>query len=242
MGRAALCGVESGARRHGGRNPEQWKWSSAAAHCGSTDPNPLLETERWRRRWTVAEWQRFLGDAESAAELSRLRQSTHTGRPLGTADFVAALEELTSRPLAPRKGRASQETFNGPQTKRTHIGRLTFCLGSEKRVNVPSVPRFPVLLGSFKDAISMSQRYELASNLSDSKMDAVVIIQIACGEHNNTVSVGSIYGMAKCFATNNCHVSLDGHTLNVLMCDSISEAVCGKELFKSLSMYSPPRD
>jgi hypothetical protein len=79
----------------------------------------------------------------------------------------------------------------------------------------------------------MSQRYELASNLSDNgKMDAVVIIQMACGEHNNTVSVGSIYGMAKCFATNNCHVSLDGHTLNVLMCDSNGEAVCGKELFK----------
>ena len=143
MGRAALCGVESGARRHGGEAGTMEMVQCRAAHCGSTDPNPLLETERWRRRWTVAEWQRFLGDAESAAELSRLRQSTHTGRPLGTADFVAALEELTSRPLAPRKGRATQQTFNGPQTKRTHIGRLTFCLGSEKRVNVPSVPRFP---------------------------------------------------------------------------------------------------
>jgi hypothetical protein len=124
--------------------PEQWKWSSAARRTAAR----RTRTRCWkrnagRRRWTVAEWQRFLGDAESAAELSRLRQSTHTGRSLGTADFVAALEELTSRPLAPRKGRASQETFNGPQTKRTHIGRLTFCLGSEKRVNVPSVPRFP---------------------------------------------------------------------------------------------------
>ena len=121
--------------------PEQWKWSSAAAHCGSTDPNPLLETERWRRRWTVAEWQRFLGDAESAAELSRLRQSTHTGRPLGTADFVAALEELTSRPLAPRKGRASQETFNGPQTKRTLHRPLNFLLRFGKTGERPVCPQ-----------------------------------------------------------------------------------------------------
>jgi hypothetical protein len=90
-----------------------------------------------------------------------------------------------------------------------------------------------VLLTSFKDAISTSQRYELVPNLSDNgRMNAVVIVQMTCGEHNNTVSVGSIYGMAKCFATNNCHVSLDGHTLNVLMCDSNGEAVCGKELFK----------
>jgi hypothetical protein len=90
-----------------------------------------------------------------------------------------------------------------------------------------------VLLSSFKDAISTSQRYVLVPNLSDNgKMDAVLIIQMACGEHNNTVSVGSIYGMAKCFGPKNCHVSLDGHTLNVLMCDSNGGATCGKELFK----------
>lgn len=81
-----------------------WKWSSAAAHCGITSPDPILEMEGWRKRWTAREWSRFLADAEAAAEASALRQSTHTGRPLGSPDFVAALEELTARPLAPRKG------------------------------------------------------------------------------------------------------------------------------------------
>lgn len=90
-----------------------------------------------------------------------------------------------------------------------------------------------VLFSSFKEAISTSQRYEVVADLSDSgKMDAVLIIQMACGEHNNFVSVGSVYGMAKCFGPKNCHVSLDGHTLNVLMCDPNGEAICGKELFK----------
>ncbi len=90
-----------------------------------------------------------------------------------------------------------------------------------------------MLLVSFKDAISTSQRYVLVSNLSDNgKMDAVFIIEMACGESHNAVSVGSIYGMAKCFGINNCHVSLGGHTLNVLMCDPNGETVCGKELFK----------
>jgi hypothetical protein len=90
-----------------------------------------------------------------------------------------------------------------------------------------------VLLSSFKDAISSSQRYELVANLSDNgKMDAVLIIQTSCGESHNAVSVGSIYGMGKCFGPKNCHVSLAGQTLNVLMCDPNSEAICGREPFK----------
>lgn len=87
--------------------------------------------------------------------------------------------------------------------------------------------------------ISTSQRYELVPNLSDNgKMDAVLIIQMTCGESRNAVSVGSIYGMAKCFGLKNCHLSLDGHTFNALTCDPNGEAVCGKELFKEFE-YVP---
>jgi putative transposase len=83
---------------------EQWRWSSAAAHCGLATPDPMLEMDRWRKRWTTSEWQRFLADAESVAEVSALRRCTHTGRPLGSAEFMAALEQKMSRPLIPRKG------------------------------------------------------------------------------------------------------------------------------------------
>ena len=83
---------------------EWWRWSSAAAHCGRTNPDPMLEIECWRKRWTAAEWREFIDDAASAADVNILRHSTHTGRPLGSPEFVAGLEELTSRPLAPRKG------------------------------------------------------------------------------------------------------------------------------------------
>jgi REP-associated tyrosine transposase len=88
---------------------EQWRWSSAAAHCGAASSDLMLEMELWSKRWTVAEWARFLADAESAADVSALRQSTHTGRPLGTPEFVAALEQSTLRPLAPRKGGRPQK-------------------------------------------------------------------------------------------------------------------------------------
>jgi putative transposase len=83
---------------------EAWRWSSAAAHCGLACPDPILEMERWRKRWTPAEWHQFLNDGESAAEVNALRHSTHTGRPLGSREFMGALEEAMSRPLIPRKG------------------------------------------------------------------------------------------------------------------------------------------
>jgi putative transposase len=83
---------------------EQWRWSSAAVHCGTTvAPDTLLEMARWRKRWTAAEWRDHLAEGESSADVTALRRYTHTGRPLGSAEFVAALERSTSRPLVPRK-------------------------------------------------------------------------------------------------------------------------------------------
>ena len=89
---------------------EAWRWSSAAAHCGLASPDPILEMERWRQRWTASEWRQFLADAESADEIRTLRHSTHTGRPLGSKEFMAALEEMMSRPLIPRKGGRPKKT------------------------------------------------------------------------------------------------------------------------------------
>ena len=83
---------------------EQWAWSSAAAHGGLENPDALLKMDPWRKRWSVVEWRVFLANGEPAAEVSALRHSTHTGRPLGSPVFVAELEALTSRALAPRKG------------------------------------------------------------------------------------------------------------------------------------------
>jgi putative transposase len=81
---------------------EQWRWSSAAAHCGAVAPDTLMEMERWQKRWTVAEWRAHLAAGETSTDVTALRQYTHTGRPLGSAEFVAALEHSTLRPLVPR--------------------------------------------------------------------------------------------------------------------------------------------
>ena len=81
-----------------------WPWSSAAAHCGTGDPDACLDMERWGRQWSAASWRKFLEVGETASELDALRRCTHTGRPLGSAEFVEALEQNTQRRLAPQKG------------------------------------------------------------------------------------------------------------------------------------------
>jgi putative transposase len=81
----------------------QWRWSSAAAHCGVTTPASWLELGWWQKRWTVDTWLGYLANGESTEEVTALRQFTHTGRPLGSAAFVADLEKSSMRRLAPRK-------------------------------------------------------------------------------------------------------------------------------------------
>ena len=69
---------------------EEWPWSSATAHCHPDVANEMLEMERWQTRWTAAGWREYLAAGESPTDLGALRQCTHTGRPLGTSEFVAA--------------------------------------------------------------------------------------------------------------------------------------------------------
>ena len=93
---------------------EQWRWSSAAAHCSATS-DVLLEMGRWRRRWTEADWVKYLAAGESSADLTALRRCTYSGRPLGTPEFVAALEKSTLRMLAPRKGGRPKKPSSDPK-------------------------------------------------------------------------------------------------------------------------------
>jgi putative transposase len=117
QGRFYSCPLDTGhlweALRYAELNPvraglvahaEQWKWSSATAHCGTSEPDELLEMAPSREHWSVATWRSFLSAGETESELAAIRQCTHTGRPLGTTEFVKRLEETMHRHLAPRKG------------------------------------------------------------------------------------------------------------------------------------------
>jgi len=83
---------------------ESYPWSSAAAHCGTAEPDVILEMNTWRQHWSHTSWREYLATQTSEAKHTAIRKCTHTGRPLGTPEFIAALEERMRRKLAPKKG------------------------------------------------------------------------------------------------------------------------------------------
>ena len=83
--------------------PEDWEWSSAAAHCGVGHAE-WLDLERWNRRWSVATWRDYMSEDDAKQEALAIRRATHTGRPLGEPEFVEGLERALQRRLAPKKG------------------------------------------------------------------------------------------------------------------------------------------
>jgi putative transposase len=83
---------------------ELYQWSSAAAHCGMPGGSLPIESAPWQDEWTASAWHEFLRGDEAEAETQAIRASTHTGRPLGSSDFVHEAEVALRRTLMPRKG------------------------------------------------------------------------------------------------------------------------------------------
>jgi putative transposase len=100
----ALCYTERNPMRANLVTEARWAWSSAAAHCGVTQADTFLSMELWHTHWTSTSWRKYLAAGETETELASIRQCTHTGRPLGTQEFVLALENAMERRLAPQKG------------------------------------------------------------------------------------------------------------------------------------------
>jgi putative transposase len=85
--------------------PEQYRWSSAAAHCGLVKPAGLLDCEFHTAAGGVERWRALLAEPEELMAIRALQRGTFTGRPVGDADFVAALERQLGRPLVSHQGR-----------------------------------------------------------------------------------------------------------------------------------------
>jgi putative transposase len=77
-----------------------YRWSSAATHCGLRD-DPLL-TRLPSATAAVPDWAAWLA-VDDLATLDSLRRSTHTGRPVGSPEFLAHLEARLGRPVLPGK-------------------------------------------------------------------------------------------------------------------------------------------
>jgi len=84
--------------------PQAFPWSSAASHCTAAEPASLLDLTLWRAVWTPQAWTDYLAEPVPDEQAAAIRESTHTGRPLGSDGFIRSLEIDLCRRLAPQKG------------------------------------------------------------------------------------------------------------------------------------------
>jgi len=92
--------VRAGLVQHAG----DWRWSSAGAHLIGRDAAEILSWDAWRECWSPDTWNLALREGIANAELvTRIRQSTLTGRPVGSLEFVRHAESVLGRRIAPAK-------------------------------------------------------------------------------------------------------------------------------------------
>jgi putative transposase len=82
-------------------DPSGWPWSSARAHTVDGVLDPVLDCcwAEYFGRWDFGEWREILSAGISVGESDSIRRATHTGEPLGSRDFVAAVERQAGRRL-----------------------------------------------------------------------------------------------------------------------------------------------
>ena len=93
---------------------EDWSWSSVRAHINGADDGlvtvrPVLDP--------IPHFAEFLSTTEDQ-DFGDLRLAEGSGRPVGTPDFVTALERLLGRPIARRApGRKPTASLTGVQLR-----------------------------------------------------------------------------------------------------------------------------
>jgi len=81
--------------------PSGWPWSSARAHTVERTLDPVLDC-RWVEYfggWDYGEWREILSAGVASGESDSIRRATYVGEPLGSREFVEALERQAGRRL-----------------------------------------------------------------------------------------------------------------------------------------------
>ena len=84
------------------KRPEQWQWSSAAAHLNG-EKDKLVRSFKPLR--DASEWKSLLESGMDESE--EFRRHERTGRPLGSESFIGRLESLLERTL--RRGKPGRK-------------------------------------------------------------------------------------------------------------------------------------
>jgi putative transposase len=92
------------------QRPEEYVWSSAAAHLigPEYERSPILDWTYWREQGGAEAWRRRLEMVEDMRDVHSLRRATYSGAPFGSESFVTSFEGTFGRqwrkPGRPRKG------------------------------------------------------------------------------------------------------------------------------------------
>ena len=80
---------------------EQYRWSSAMAHCGLCTDD-LLCTD-FLPDGVIEDWSAWLAQPDEESVVDYIRQQTQTGRPCGSETFLDQLEGLLNRSVRRKK-------------------------------------------------------------------------------------------------------------------------------------------
>ena len=82
------------------RKAENYRWSSAQAHCNLRDDDVLTADPAWVKQLRqVDDWSRWLAQGDAPEELAVIRRHVETGLPWGAKTFIETLERLAGRDL-----------------------------------------------------------------------------------------------------------------------------------------------
>ncbi len=82
------------------RKGENYRWSSASAHCGLRHDATLTDKSAWRRQFDgIGDWSVWLAMGDEPDKLEVLRRNADKGLPCGSEKFIQKLEKLTGRAL-----------------------------------------------------------------------------------------------------------------------------------------------
>ena len=96
--RAAVRYVERNPVRAGMvKRAEEYRWSSAGAHCGKGASKLLVNSQKWMTE--ITDWSAWLARDDDPEMMLEIRAKTRTGRPAGSARFLASVERTLGRVL-----------------------------------------------------------------------------------------------------------------------------------------------
>lgn len=82
------------------RQAEDYRWSSAAAHCGKRIDELLNPEFGWSKQFAVMEdWSAWLSEGDETEEMQMLRRNVDKGLPCGSEGFVKKLGKQAGRLL-----------------------------------------------------------------------------------------------------------------------------------------------